>query len=96
MPDKTFNQDLRVLHLNLHREFFDEIVRGEKLEEFRDRIDHWKARLDGREYDIIRFTNGYGPDVPEMDVEWKGVKKRFNKYAIQLGKVLSIRRWPPP
>jgi hypothetical protein len=80
----------RILHLNLVREFFDQIARGEKPEEYRDRTDYWKTRLEGREYDIIRFRNGYGPDVPEMDVEWKGVEKVVRKgqrlYAIKLGK----------
>jgi hypothetical protein len=50
-------------------------------------------RLEGREYDVIRFRNGYGPDVPEMDVEWKGVEKQPDCYAIRLGKILSLKRW---
>ena len=38
MPD-------HILHLSLVREFFDQIARGEKLEEYRDRTDYWKTRL---------------------------------------------------
>jgi hypothetical protein len=87
----------RILHLNLVREFFDRIAKGEKLEEYRDRTDYWKTRLEGREYDIIRFRNGYGPTVPEMDVEWKGIEKVVRKgrpqYTIKLGKIVSLKRW---
>jgi hypothetical protein len=90
MPD-------RVLHLNLVRECFDAVANGTKTEEYRDRTDYWKTRLKGREYDIIRFRNGYGPDVPEMDVEWKGVEKVVRKglpqYAIRLGKIVRLKRW---
>jgi hypothetical protein len=59
----------RILHLNLVREFFVAVANGTKTEEYRDRTDYWRTRLEGREYDILRFRNGYGPDVPEMDVE---------------------------
>ena len=83
----------RILELNLDRKFFDEITKGAKVEEYRDRSDYWKTRLEGREYDIIRFRNGYGPDVPEVDVEWKGVEKRQDCYAIRLGKIISLKRW---
>lgn len=86
----------RILHLNLVREFFDAVANGTKTEEYRDRTDFWKTRLEGREYDIIRFRNGYGPDVPEMDVEWKGVEKVTRKglpqYVIKLGKIVSLKR----
>ena len=83
----------RILHLNLVRKFFDQIAMGEKREEYRDRSDYWKTRLEGREYDIVRFRNGYGPDVPEMDVEWKGIDKRKDWYAILLGEIRSLKRW---
>lgn len=85
----------RILQLNLKREFFAKIAAGEKPFEYRDLTDYWKSRLDGREYDIIHFRNGYGPDVPAMDVEWKGLEKRPDCYAIRLGKILSLKRWKP-
>lgn len=84
----------RILHLNLHREFFGRIAEGSKREEYRDRADYWKRRLDGRDYDIIRFRNGYAANAPEMDVEWKGLNaRRKDCYAIRLGKILSLKRW---
>ena len=82
-----------ILHLTLEREWFDDIVRGGKHEEYRDVKDHWKKRLDGRTYDIVRFRNGYASDAPEMDVEFLGVEKRRDCYVIRLGKILSLKRW---
>lgn len=90
----------RILQLNLKRQFFDEIALGEKLEEYREQKDYWATRLEGRDYDTIIFRNGYGPDVPEMKVEFKGVRKTTRKgdavYAIKLGKILSLKRWTGP
>lgn len=88
------NKD-RILHLTLHREYFAQIADGSKREEYRDRTAYWKARLEGRSYDIIRFRNGYGPAVPEMDVEWKGLNPgRKDCYAVRLGKILRLKYWP--
>ena len=84
----------KILHLTLHREYFAEIVAGTKRREYRDRTDYWKTRLEGRSYDIIRFRNGYSADVPEMDVEFLGVDKQRDGYAIRLGKILRLVRWP--
>lgn len=90
----------RILQLNLKRQFFDEIALGKKLEEYREQKDYWATRLEGRDYDTIIFRNGYGPQVPEMEVEFKGVRKTTRKgdaiYAIKLGKILSLKRWTGP
>jgi hypothetical protein len=82
-----------ILHLTLEREWFDDIVKGIKHEEYRDLKDYWKSRLEGRKYDIVRFRNGYATDAPEMDIEFLGVDKRRSCYAIRLGKILSLKRW---
>jgi ASC-1-like (ASCH) protein len=92
--------DAAVLHLNLHRVYFDEIAQGTKRIEYRDTSDYWARRLQGRAYDVIVFRNGYGPKVPEMWVQFRGVRKRgkgrSGYYAIKLGKVLKILRWRKP
>jgi hypothetical protein len=49
---------------------------------------------EGRTYDLVRFRNGYSTDAPEMDVEFLGVDMRQDCYAIRLGKILSLKRWP--
>ena len=82
-----------ILHLTLEREWFDDIARGVKNEEYRELKDYWKKRLEGRTYDIVRFRNGYATDAPVMDVEFLGVDKWQDCYAIRLGKILRIERW---
>jgi hypothetical protein len=90
----------RILQLTIKREFFDEIARGKKKEEYRERKQYWATRLEGRDYDTIIFRNGYGPRVPEMEVEFNGFRKTTRKgyaiFAIKLGRVLSVKRWHGP
>ena len=86
-----------ILHLNLHREFFAKIAAGEKRIEYRRRTPYWKRRLEGRQYDVIQFRNGYATKAPEMQVEFVKVRKvtkwGARYYAIALGKILKIKRW---
>jgi hypothetical protein len=63
-----------MLHLNLHREFFADIVAGIKRIEYRKRTPYWRKRLEGRKYDVIKFRNGYATNAPEMLVEFRGVR----------------------
>ena len=101
-----------ILHIPIKREFFDAILAGTKKEEYRDFSPFWISRLatvnergevDGfREYDIVRFRNGYNPDSPVMDVEFietiiqkntsapRRSKSRYI-FAILLGKVLATQ-----
>jgi hypothetical protein len=54
----------------------------------------WKTQ----KYDAILFHNGYAKDAPEMLVEFRGLRRygqgRDAYYAIRLGRILKIRRWP--
>jgi hypothetical protein len=67
--------------------------------EYRKQTRYWKKRLEGRKYHLIRFRNGYTSKAPEMLVEFRGVRRygkgRNGCYAIQLGRVLKIKRWKP-
>ena len=87
-------KNLTTLHLNLRREFFGAIAAGTKRIEYRDRKPYWKTRLEGRQYDLIKFRNGYTPNAPEMIVEFRGIQKRL-KYEILLGRILKIKGWKP-
>lgn len=86
-----------VLRLTLHREWFAAIAAGTKRIEYRERKPYWKTRLEGRNYDVICFRNGYASAAPEMWVEWKGVRRygtlRRGYYAIRLGRILKLKRW---
>lgn len=87
----------RNLHLNLRRQYFGDIAAELKKVEWRERTPYWKARLENRQYDAIRFRNGYATNAPEMLVEFLGVR-RVRKggkpcYALELGRILKISRW---
>lgn len=94
----------RILHLTLHRRWFDAIARGEKKAEYRLLKPYWAKRLDGREYDEIHFRNGYASDAPFMRVEWVGLADAFysplgddkHVFVIHLGKILEIRNYEAP
>lgn len=99
----------RILRLTLKRKWFDMIASGEKREEYRTPGKWILSRLDGKEYDVVEFKNGYGPKVPTMEVEFLGWEYSYGKrewgaqaepgkpYAtIKLGRVLSRRNMPTP
>ena len=79
----------KILHLNLYRKYFDAIVEGTKTIEYRDKTDYWKKRIEGREYDIIKFRNGYAKDAPTMLVEYKGYNIG-EEYELKLWKVTEV------
>jgi hypothetical protein len=83
---------VRILHLNLVAGPFDKIAAGTKREEYRDFSPYWKARLAGREYDVIEFRNGYAPDSRRMRVEFRGVTVKGRgaerQFVIQLGRIV--------
>ena len=86
-----------ILHLNLHREFFDAIAKKQKRIEYRQQSPYWLTRLEGRKYDAILFRNGYAKDAPEMSVEFRGLRRcekgRAAYYAIRLGRVIEKKQW---
>jgi len=83
----------KILHLTLFKKFFDKILTGEKVEEYRDKRDYWEKRLlingKPREYDFIVFRNGYARDASEMKVEWKGLREDKDRFVILLRKVIA-------
>ena len=85
----------KVLHLNLYRKYFDQILKGEKTIEYREVTPYWSKRLEGRHYDVIQFRNGYAKIAPVMIVEFKGMDidndVQGTRYAIQLGNVLETK-----
>ena len=83
---------MKILHLNLYRKYFDAIADGTKTIEYRDKTDYWKKRIEGKEYDIIKFRNGYAKDAPTMLVEYNGYDIT-DRYEIKLGKILGVDKW---
>ena len=84
-------EEEEILHLNLYRKYFDQIAEGTKTIEYRDKTDYWKKRLENREYDVIKFRNGYAKNAPTMLVEYKGLNlDNPFAYEIQLGKIIEL------
>lgn len=96
---------MKVLHLTLKKKWFDMIESGEKKEEYREIKPYWIKRLKydfwpGRQFDIIRFKNGYGKNSPEMEVyliniqigkgktEW-GAEPGKDYFVIKLGEKIN-------
>lgn len=86
-----------ILRLTLKREYFAQIANEQKHTEYRERKPYWRKRLEGKKFKTILFRNGYGKNVPEMLVEFRGLRRygkgRAAYYAIRLGRILKIRRW---
>lgn len=98
------SKDLSILHLSLKKEWFDLMVVGKKTTEYREPTDWIIKRLE-KDYDVIKFTNGYGKDRPYFICEFKGFeistksevvvfdKAKVNVtkgiYKIYLGKILE-------
>ena len=84
----------RVLHLTLYLEWFEQIAKGIKKFEYRDRTPYWAKRIENRAYDEIRFVNGYGSHRPFMRVQYLGWEvdnlKAPDIYALELGDILEI------
>ena len=67
----------RTLHLSLKREPFAVMVTSEKTEEFRVGGDWIRSRLfdkndNEKDYDVIKFVNGYGSDKPYFICKYAG------------------------
>jgi hypothetical protein len=88
-----------ILHLTLHKKWFDMIQSGAKKEEYRERKPFWDKRL-SKQYDRIKFVNGYGNHRPWMIVELVGHHTGFGRsgwgapesdtvHVLSLGKILS-------
>ncbi len=50
------------------------MISGEKKVEFREQSRWIESRLIGKQYDRVRFINGYGPTRPRFSVSFKGYK----------------------
>lgn len=68
----------KILHLNLKKEYFNDIKDNKKDLEFRLHNDYWKKRLINREYDEVHFKLGY----PKSDDKDKIIKRKYIGYQI--------------
>ena len=83
---------MKVLHLSLHKQWFDEILSGKKKIEYRKITKYWNKRLEGKTFDHIHFVNGYGKDKPWMNVELLRIEKDdayYDEYQLHLGEIID-------
>jgi CRISPR/Cas system-associated endonuclease/helicase Cas3 len=70
----------KTLFLSLKKEPFDVMVTGEKSDEYRKPSKWIKSRLLDKDYDVVKMTNGYGPDKRYFIAEYYGFKiSSFNQ-----------------
>jgi hypothetical protein len=88
---------VRILDVPIKRVWFDRIVKGKKKTEYRDFGPFWRVRLEGKQYDQIRFRNGYAVDAPMVVTEFRGVRKNPTKrrYEIRIGEILRTKNLGP-
>ncbi len=82
---------IKTLHLTLDRKWFDLILSGKKTIEYRECKPHWETRLEGKSFDEIAFTNGYGKDRPFMRVEFTDMfnSRYYCKFIGKNGEILK-------
>ena len=66
-----------ILRLTLKKQWFDLILSGKKVFEYREYKKHWISRILGKNgiknFKEIHFTNGYGKNMPFMRVSCIGI-----------------------
>lgn len=95
--------DKKVLHLTLSKAPFEVMVTGEKKQEFRkpskwiesrlvhkyfERLLNENRLVTSKEYDLVKFTNGYGAHRPYFIAEYKFFK-RHSPFFEEFKKVYS-------
>lgn len=60
----------KTLYLTLKKPQFEVTASGEKTLEYRKPTQWILSRLMGKKYDYVKFTNGYGSDMPYLICEY--------------------------
>jgi hypothetical protein len=76
------DSEIKILHLNLRKKWFDMVFEGIKTDEYRGLTSYWTRRLfdlDGKpkKFDFVCFRNGYSPFADEMIFEFNGIETGF-------------------
>lgn len=69
---------MAILHLPLKRIWYEQILSGEKIEEFRLVSPYWTRRLEGSQFDGIVLTLGYPPredSSRRIERPWRGMRR---------------------
>lgn len=91
---------MKKLHIIIKRKYFDQILTGEKTEEYRLIKDYWVKKLVNKSYTHIIFQAGYLKSSPKIEIEFLGYSIKILKheffgddtvcvFAIKLGKITN-------
>lgn len=98
---------MEILHLTLHKKWFDLIAVGSKTTEYRRMVPYWSKRLlkphhedpnylVAKPFDVIHFRNGYGKNAPSITALWQGIQLTIYEgkpcFEILIGKILEIEK----
>ena len=73
---------MNVLYLNLKKKYFDQILHGTKKYEYREVKKFFIKRLQGKNYDFVKFSNGYSKNAPYFYVKYLGYEIVTRKFEI--------------
>lgn len=82
MDRSSSKPPLRILHLHLKGEYFDQIAAGTKSHEYR-LVSIWKKRLEGRSFDEIQLHRGYpkrGTPGRTLYRKWNGLQMESRQH----------------
>ncbi len=80
----------RILHLTLSKMPFEVMVTGEKSTEYREPSKWILSRLQGKDYDLIKFVNGYGSNKPYFIAKFRGWEIETNPYSVEFSNGLKV------
>jgi len=93
---------MKILHLNLKKEYFLDIKSQNKPFEFRLKTPYWKKRLIGKHYDEVHFKLGYPGAEDNSRIikrEYLGFEnqeinhKHFGKDEVEVFAILTTGRF---
>ncbi len=85
------------LYLIVYKDIFERIMSDEKVVEYRECTKYWNKRIENRDYDFVKITNGYGNATrPYRLYEYTGYdivnKDNTDCYAIDISDDLIIEK----
>lgn len=80
----------RTLYLTLSKMPFEVMVTGEKSTEYREPSKWILSRLQGKDYDLIKFVNGYGSNKPYFIAKFRGWEIETNPYSVDFSNGLKV------
>ena len=81
---------MKTLYLTLSKMPFDVMVTGEKTTEYRNPSKWILSRLQGKDYDLIKFVNGYGSEKPYFISKFRGWEIETDPYSVVFSNGLKV------